>query len=212
MERKLVTLNIGRPNLYQYNGITENSAIRKKQVDEVHLTKNGFIGDGVANREVHGGPERAVCLYPFEHYEQWKKEFGKEFQMPAFGENITVKNMLEQDVYIGDTYSIGEAIIQISQGRIPCATISKHNHVDELLGRVVETGYTGYFFRVLKEGTVNINDELNLIDRTQKQFSVMKGNKLMFHDRTNREDIEEFLQINELAQVWKDKFEKILNS
>lgn len=212
MERKLRSLNVGRPNLHVWKGKTENSAIAKKGIEEVQLTKNGFKGDYVANREFHGGPERAVCLYPYEHYLQWEKEFNQTFRMPAFGENICVENMLEEEIYIGDTFSLGEAIIQVSQGRIPCATISKHNRVDSLLGRIVETGYTGYFFRVLQEGLVTNGSQLSLIDRKQEKFSVLKGNQLMFHDRRNIDAIKEFLQVEELAEVWKEKFLKVLKS
>ncbi|MBU8877993.1 MOSC domain-containing protein [Bacillus sp. FJAT-29790] len=211
MERKIIALNIGRAGLHLWKGTTEKSAIGKKRVNEAHLTKNGFRGDFVANREVHGGPERAVCLYPFEHYQQWEREFNKSFQLPAFGENVCVENMLERDVYIGDTYSFGEAIIQVSQGRIPCATISKHNREDKLLKRVVETGYTGYFFRVLQEGLVCEDSYLKLLDRTQEKFSVLTGNHIMFYNRQNRKVIEEFLEVEELAEVWRVKFINTLN-
>nr|WP_245349941.1 MOSC domain-containing protein [Cytobacillus eiseniae] len=196
--------------MHVWKGKTENSAIGKKGIEEAVLKKNGFIGDYVANREFHGGPERAVCLYPYEHYLLWEKEYNQTFRMPAFGENICVENMLEKDVYIGDTFSFGDAIIQVSQGRIPCSTISKHNRIDSLLGRIVETGFTGYFFRVLQEGEVTDKSNLTLIDRKQENFSVLNGNMLMFHDRKNKKAIEEFLQIEELAIVWREKLLRML--
>lgn len=182
----------------------------KKNVGEAFLTKNGFTGDSVANRDVHGGPERAVCLYPFEHYKQWESEFKKPFQQPAFGENICVKNMIEENIYIGDTFALGEAIVQVSQGRIPCATISRYNREDRLLSRVVETGFTGYFFRVIQEGNVSEDAEFKLLNRTQNTFTVLRGNQLLFHERENKKEIEEFLQVKELAEVWKAKLEFLL--
>ena len=69
--------------------------------------------------------------------------------------------------------------------------------MDSLLGRIVETGYTGYFFRVLQEGIVTTSSKLTLIDRQQEKFSVLRGNQLMFHDRKNREAIEEFLEVKD---------------
>lgn len=210
MGNQLLTLNIGRPNLHLWDGVTFNSAIRKKPVNEVMLTKDGFKGDSVGNRDVHGGPDRAVCLYPYEHYSQWEKEFQKPFQKPAFGENICVANQLEKDVFIGDTFSLGEAVIQISQGRVPCISISKHNKAENLLNRVVETGYTGYFFRVLQEGNVKEDSVMTLIERKQEKFSVLKGNQLMFHDRKNRKAIEELIQVDALAEVWRNRLMKAL--
>lgn len=212
MERKIVSLSIGRSNLFLWKGKTHNSAIMKKNVEEAYLTKNGFAGDSVANRDVHGGPERAVCLYPYEHYDQWEREFNKTLNRPAFGENICVENMLEENIYIGDTFSLGEAIVQVSQGRIPCTTISRHNREERLLSRVVETGFTGYLFRVLQEGNVSEDAKLTLLDRTQNTFSVLRGNQLLFHERKNKKEIAEFLQVNELADVWKAKLESILNN
>ena len=212
MEKKIASLSIGRSNLFLWKGITHNSAIMKKNVEEAFLTKNGFTGDSVANRDVHGGPERAVCLYPYEHYEQWEREFNKSLKRPAFGENICVKNMLEENIYIGDTFSLGEAIIQVSQGRIPCATISRHNREERLLSRIVETGFTGYLFRVIQEGNVSEDAKLTLLERTQNTYSVLRGNQLLFHERENKKEIAEFLKVNELADVWKIKLESILKN
>ncbi|MBY0121357.1 MOSC domain-containing protein [Bacillus sp. S/N-304-OC-R1] len=211
MGEQLLALNIGRANLHLWDGVTINSAIGKKPVTEVMLTKDGFRGDTVGNREVHGGPDRAVCLYPLEHYQKWEEEFQKSLKRPAFGENICVANHQEKDVFIGDTFKLGEAIIQVSQGRVPCASISKHNGVNQLLGRVVETGYTGYFFRVLEEGLVNEESSIELIDRKQEKFSVLAGNHLMFHDRKNLEAIREFIELEELAEVWRNRLKKSLN-
>ncbi|MEH7391245.1 MOSC domain-containing protein [Bacillus sp. JJ1474] len=210
MGNQIFTLNIGRSNLHLWDGVTINSAIRKKQVSESFLTKEGFTGDSVGNREFHGGTDRAVCLYPFEHYQQWEKEFQKPFQMPAFGENISVADHQEKDVYIGDIFLLGEAIIQVSQGRVPCVSISKHNKAENLLSRVVKTGYTGYFFRVLQEGIVKEDSSLTLVERKQEKFSVLAGNQLMFHDRKNRAAIEELLQVEELAEAWRNRLKKAL--
>ncbi len=212
LEREIISLSIGRPNLFVWKGITHNSAIMKKTISEAYLTKNGFSGDSVANRDVHGGPDRAVCLYPYEHYEQWERELNKDIKRPAFGENINVKNMLEKDVYIGDTFSLGEAIVQVSQGRIPCSTINRHNRDDRLLSRIVETGFTGYLFRVIQEGHVSEDSMFRLIERTQSNFSILKGNQLLFHDRKNKNEIADFLQVKELADVWKIKLESILKN
>lgn len=212
MGERILALTIGRANLHLWNGVTINSAIGKKPVTEVMLTKDGFQGDAVGNREVHGGPDRAVCLYPFEHYGKWEDEFQTTLKRPAFGENICVANHLEKDVYIGDIFKLGNAVIQVSQGRVPCASISKHNDVQPLLSRVVETGYTGYFFRVLEEGKVNEDSSLELIDRKQEKFSVLSGNQLMFHDRNNLEAIKELIEIDELAEVWRNRLKKALVS
>ncbi|WP_198029813.1 MOSC domain-containing protein [Bacillus sp. J33] len=208
--RKIISLNVGKPKPHEWKNQQTISGISKEKVENALLTKEGFIGDGVANTDFHGGPERAVCLYPYEHYEMWGKEFKKVFSPPAFGENICVSNMLEKDVFIGDIFSLGDAAIQITQGRIPCSTISKYNGEDLLLSRIVETGYTGYFFRVLKEGKVASNSLMKLEERKQEKVTVLQANFTLFHDRKNRKAVEDLLEIQELAAVWKEKLKKAL--
>lgn len=203
MRLELHKLAIGGIQTYDWKNTTTESAIGKTEVNEAFLTFNGFDGDTVAATEFHGGPERAVCLYPFEHYSIWEEEFGVEIKTPGFGENISISGMKEEDVFIGDTYQLGEAVIQVSQGRIPCPKISKFNQIDGLLKRVVETGYTGYFFRVIKKGKVKGDSELKLLSRNDHQISVLFANQIYFHDRSNKEAIERILKVDELASVWR---------
>ncbi|PWW17518.1 MOSC domain-containing protein YiiM [Cytobacillus oceanisediminis] len=204
------SLSIGKPKAHYWKNQKEVSGIDKSKTMNALLTKEGFIGDGVANTDFHGGPDRAVCLYPYEHYQMWGKEFKKVFNPPSFGENICVSNMIEKDVFIGDIFSLGEAMVQITQGRIPCSTISKHNGEDKLLGRIVETGYTGYFFRVLEEGRVGADSCLKLVERKQENISVLDANYTLFHNRKNRRAVEDLLEVQELAGVWREKLEKAL--
>ena len=206
----LKSLSVGRIKSYSCQGEADISAIGKQKIESTFLSINGFQGDEVAAPEYHGGPDRAVCLYPFEHYQQWGEEFQKEFIPPSFGENICVSGMTEDEVFIGDIYQFGEATIQISQGRVPCAKISNYNGEAGLLGRIVNTGFTGYFFRVLDEGAVNIHSPISLLDRTQTKVSVLEANYVLFHDYKNKQAISKILEVSELADVWRQKLEKLL--
>ena len=134
----------------------------KEPTEEAFLSKDGFLGDDVADLKHHGGPDRAVCVYSYEHYALWEEEFQTTLPASTFGENITVTNMLERDVCIGDTYQLGEAIIQVTQARVPCSTISKRLGIPGILPRIVATGYTGYLCRVLQEGTVRQDSKITL--------------------------------------------------
>lgn len=205
---EILFLHIGKPELLDWDGKIEQSAIRKKSVAEAFLTKEGFHGDGVAATQFHGGPDRAVCFYPIEHYTQWEEEFGITLQAPAFGENISARDMTESNVYIGDKYRLGEALIEISQARIPCSKISRNNGIPTLLKRVIETGHTGYFFRVLENGRVYADSPITLVDRTQESFSVLKTNQLYYHDKNNVDSIRELLEVEELAHVWKEELKR----
>ncbi|WP_071459828.1 MOSC domain-containing protein [Bacillus massilinigeriensis] len=211
MEGIILSLNIGLPVSYHYQGKIEKSAIGKSQVRNAVVLKHGILDDGVANEKFHGGFDRAVCLYSYDHYSKWEQESGKFFMLPAFGENMTVSGMLEENVYIGDIYKAGSSILQISQGRIPCNTISKYNGVKNLLDRVVATGYTGYFFRVLKEGVIAQEDQLELLEREQEDVSILKAHKLLYNKESDISDLQKVVRIPSLANAWKEKLSLIID-
>lgn len=206
----VITLSVGKTEVHNWKDKTFKSAINKKEVSEILLTFDGFIGDGVANPEFHGGPERAVCFYPYEHYKKWEKEYNQRLDSPAFGENICAKGYTEENTFIGDVFSLGDAVVQVTQGRIPCSTISKFNHIDTFLSKIVETCYTGYFLKVLKEGKVRKDSTFSRIKSVQTEFSVYDATKVMLIDRHKKEVIEKIINMEALALDWKNRYQKIL--
>lgn len=202
---EIKNLSIGLPKKLKYGDQKEiETGICKNSVEEAFLTKDGFIGDGVADLRYHGGPDRAVCVYPYEHYLLWEEEFGTALPSATFGENLTVMNMLEKAVHIGDIFQLGEAVIQITQGRIPCSTITKRTNNPLLLKRLVETGFTGYLCRVLEEGTVRKNSPITLIESDPHKVSVLYANEVYLHKPKDVEGIERILAVDALADNWKE--------
>lgn len=204
--------SIGLPKKMKYGNDQEMyTGICKETIDEAYLTKDGFHGDGIADLKHHGGPDRAVCMYPYEHYSLWEKEFGTPLSSSTFGENLTVTNMLEKDVHVGDIFRVGEAVIQITQGRIPCSTITKRTNNPLLLKRMVETGFTGYLCRVLEEGVVRMNSEIRLLESHPKKVSILYCNEIYFHKLKDVEGIKRILEVEELAEEWRVKLENRLH-
>ncbi|HDX9579521.1 TPA: MOSC domain-containing protein [Bacillus pseudomycoides] len=204
MEIELIHFSIGKPKTIQY---TENkemtSGICKQLVEDAFLSTDGFQGDGVADLRFHGGADRAVCVYPYEHYDLWENEFRTSLPSSAFGENVTVTHMLEQDVCIGDIYQLGDAIVQVTQGRIPCSTISKRLGIPGILPRIVETGYTGYLCRVLQEGTVRKDSQITLLERHPHQISILFANEIYFRGQKDIEGMKKIIAVPELAEDWR---------
>ena len=209
---ELKNFSIGLPQIMKYENDKEmDTGICKQTIEEALLTKDGFLGDGVADLRYHGGPDRAVCVYPFEHYLLWEKEFANPLPSSTFGENLTVTNMLEKNVYIGDIFRLGEAVIQITQGRIPCSTISKRTNNPFLLKRMVQTGFTGYLCRVLEEGIVRNDSQITLLESHPKKVSILYGNEIYFHKQKDVEGIKKILAVEELANEWKELLVNRLN-
>lgn len=210
MNRKIINLAVGKPKEYNWNNKKEVSGIGKTTVQAFKVEKPGIVGDDVANHKFHGGPDRVVCLYPFEHYSYWEEVFQKKLNLPAFGENITVTGMTEEQVCIGDIYKIGDTILQITQGRVPCVTISNYNEEKQLLKKVIDTTLTGYFFRVLEEGTIMLDSEITLLEKHSKAISVSFATQILFHQKQDKASIEKILTVDALAEDWRNRFFKLL--
>lgn len=210
MNRKIINLAVGKPREYNWNNKKEFSGIGKSVVQAFEVKKTGIIGDDVANHKFHGGPDRVVCFYPFEHYSYWEDVFQKKLILPAFGENITATGMMEEQVCIGDIYKIGDTILQITQGRVPCVTISNYNEEKQLLKKVIDTTLTGYFFRVLVEGTIMFDSEITLLEKHSKEISVSFATHILFHQKQDKTSIEKILTVDALAEDWRNRFLKLL--
>lgn len=206
-----MAISVGKPKTVK-NEIGEElrSGIFKSQVTEAYLTKDGFENDGVADLKHHGGLDRAVCIYSVEHYRSWSKEFHMNFPVSAIGENLLVENMLEENIHIGDRFSIGEAIIEVTQGRIPCNTINKRTGLKPLMKRMIETGHTGYLCRVIKEGRITNTDRITRILEHPERVTVSYAHSIYFYQKDSKEGIENILKVNELAEEWKVKLQKML--
>lgn len=201
----LKTLAIGMPRKLQtIDGAEFVSAISKQQSTEAFLSLEGFQGDGIADTKHHGGPDRAVCVYPNEHYALWEKEFDCKLPSSTFGENLTVEGMLEEDVCIGDIFQVGDAIIQVTQGRVPCSTISQRTGLPKLMKGMIQTGFTGYLCRVLEEGIIRFDSSITLVQRDPHEVSIRYANEVYFQRRGDKEGLKRILAVDALAEEWQD--------
>ncbi|MED2761029.1 MOSC domain-containing protein [Bacillus thuringiensis] len=208
-EYQLLSLNIGLPKEVIYGGKVIHTGINKKQVKEpVYLSFVKFNGDGQADLVHHGGVDKAVCVYTGDHYPYWEKELNQDLVYGAFGENITVSGMREEDVCIGDTFELGEAIVQVTQPRQPCFKLAKKYNIPKLPLYFQETGYTGFYFRVLKEGWVSSVDTLKSLQSDPKGVSIAFANRIMHKEKQNIEGVKRILEVNALSSSWRKSFEK----
>ncbi len=208
---EIAYLSKGIPSTKIHKGEEYQSGIWKEQVNELHVGFNQINGDDVANHVKHGGADRVVCVYPSEHYTYWESVFGTPLEKSAFGENLTVTNMKENQVCIGDIFQIGEAVLQVSQGRYPCATINKRNDNNLLLKEIIHTGFTGYFFRVLKEGKITSTSQIKKVQPHPMKITVSHIHQLYFHEPTpSVEAIQKVLAVEDLATPWREKLQDLI--
>ncbi|MGE7601536.1 MOSC domain-containing protein [Peribacillus sp. NPDC097675] len=194
------SLNVGKIETLTYGKRTFESAIRKKSVLEpIFLSKTGFMSDEQAY-EHHGGEDKALCLYPYDYYSYWSDILNNFSNIALFGENLTVEGLKEDNAHIGDIFTFGEAVIQVSEPRNPCYKLAAKYEVPNMVIRMRDTGYTGFLLRVLKEGMVTPNDDLVLLEEHPQQVSVSLVNDIKFFDRFNKEKLEKVLSVDALSE------------
>ncbi|MGX4587430.1 MOSC domain-containing protein [Paenibacillus chitinolyticus] len=211
MTPKIVSINVGKPKKIVYQGKEVETGIYKEPVHRpLFLSKTQLEGDGQADLKVHGGPDKALCVYSANHYDYWEKELGQPLSFGAFGENITISGLKEEEVCIGDIYELGEALVQVSQPRRPCFKLSVRYSDVKLPVKLQDTGYTGFYFRVLKEGIVPENPVFRLVTKHAQGLTVEFVNTCKYHDQNNIPGIRIILANEALAESWRGSFEKKL--
>jgi MOSC domain-containing protein YiiM len=207
MNMSVMLLSIGLPKKEIFHGKEWMTGICKKPADGSRLlTRHGFEGDGVGDLKHHGGDDKAVCVYSIEHYPYWEEVFGITMPQSAFGENLSVLGMREEDVCIGDVYRIGTAEVQVSQPRQPCRTLAARYGRDDLVKLVVDSGRTGWYFKVVSEGRIQTGDWVTLLKREARGVSVAFANQIYHHNRKDSEGIEKVLSVPALSASWRMSF------
>jgi MOSC domain-containing protein YiiM len=165
-----------------------------------------LIGDAQADLKNHGGPEKAVHHYPLDHYETWRNEIGTHpllEERGAFGENFSTTEWTEETVHVGDVVRFGSALLQVSQGRQPCWKLNVRFGREDIAHRAQSTGRTGWYYRVLEEGTAEPDDQLKMIERPHPQWPLSRLLTLLYRDKERYADLEEMAAIAELAPGWR---------
>ncbi|MBD8005458.1 MOSC domain-containing protein [Bacillus norwichensis] len=186
------------------------SGIFKEPVEgPTWLAKTNLDGDGQADLKHHGGPEKAVFAYPSEHYLYWRKELPDTKIFPGgMGENFSLINQLESSVSIGDIYGIGDAVIQVSQPRQPCWKPARRFKVKNLALLLQNSGRTGWYYRVLKEGSIKAGQELVLVEQPYPQWTIEKCNRIMHVEKDNVEEARLLSQCEALSLNWRTTLAK----
>jgi MOSC domain-containing protein YiiM len=154
------------------------SAIAKQAVSgPVAVTLDGLDGDEQGDRRVHGGPDKAIHHYAFEHYPVWRGELGALPVLAApgaFGENLSTSGCTEADICIGDRLRIGTALLEVSQSRQPCWKLNDRFGRRDMARRVQETGRTGWYYRVIETGELQAGDAITLAVRPHPGWTLAR--------------------------------------
>jgi MOSC domain-containing protein YiiM len=214
-QMKLISVNTGLPREVAWRGRKVTTAIYKQPVQSrVALRKLNLDGDRQADLSVHGGEFKAVYCYPLAHYEHWKRELpGRELPTGVFGENFTLDGLLEESVHIGDRFAIGSAEVAVTQPRLPCYKLGIRFEDDDMVKRFLESGRTGFYLYVTREGEVGAGDEIVVISRDPHEVPVSEITRLYATKRYGHADVAwvgRALRVAALPESWKGYFRQRL--
>jgi MOSC domain-containing protein YiiM len=208
---KLISVNIGLPREIVWQGQSVVTGIFKEPVQgRIPLRKLNLDGDGQADLTVHGGEYKAVYCYPVAHYEYWRRELPlHDLPMGAFGENFTVESDLEDEIHLGDRFSVGTSEVVVTQPRLPCYKLQIKFGLEDMIRRFLASGRTGFYVSVAREGEVGAGDEMHRTGRDPEGVSVSEITRLYLTDDYSDEDVprlRQAIRISALPESWKHKF------
>jgi len=214
---RIVSVRVGlaarypRPKWDKTSGTTWTSAYVKSPVNgPVRVGPEGLEGDQQYDRRVHGGPEMALLAYADEHYEFWRDDLSiAEMGPGGFGENLTVEGMNESNVCVGDVWAAGEPRLQVSQPRGPCLNIARRWDRQDLMDRVMKTGWGGWYLRVLKGGMIAVRQPIKRIQRPNPDFTIEVVFQLAYGQRKDPAMVKKLAKCKELSRPWREKFDRI---
>src|SRR5436190_1937487 len=157
---KILSVNVGLPREVTWRGKLVTTGIFKEPVQgRVMMRRLNLDGDQQADLTVHGGVSKAVYAYPSEHYGYWRTELpGMDLARGMLGENFTTEGLMENAVYIGDRFRIGETEVMVTEPRMPCYKLGIKFGRADIIKRTLASRSTGFYFAVMREGMVGPGD------------------------------------------------------
>jgi MOSC domain-containing protein YiiM len=209
---RIISINIGLPRVIKKRGQTITTSIFKSPVaGRVRVNRLNVAGDQQSDLTVHGGVDKAVYVYPSEHYAFWRAELPDvDFPWGAFGENFTTEGLLEGSVRIGDRLRIGSAEFTVTQPRMPCFKLALHFDRPDMVKRFLRSGRSGLYLRVTQEGEVAADDAITLIGHDANSLTVADIFRLYTTEDADPDLLRRASELPSLAQGWRAHFRERL--
>jgi MOSC domain-containing protein YiiM len=198
---KLLSVNVGLPREVDWDGRTVRTSIYKHPVEgRAMMRRLNIEGDAQSDLTFHGGVDMAVYAYAFDHYPHWQDTL-KTGPLPhgAFGENLTVTDMTEDTVHIGDVFAIGDAVVQVSEPRTPCFKLGMKFNAKTLPKIFLKSGRVGFYFRVLEPGMVGAGDAITPVSVDPVKLTVLEALRLWEAKKPARADLERALSVKAMS-------------
>ncbi len=206
---KILSVNVGMPREVTWQGKVVTTGIFKESIKgQVMMRTLNLDGDQQADLTVHGSVSKAVYAYPSEHYGYWRAELpGVDLPWGMFGENFTTEGLLEETVYIGDRFRIGDAEVFVTEPRMPCYKLGIKFGRPDIIKRFLASRRTGFYFTVAREGMVSAGDAIEFVERDQEEISVADITRLYAFEKNDVKGLRRAIGVDALPESWKGYFQ-----
>lgn len=215
---RLISIQVGTPTWYGLDGADSSqpsdkpwrtSFFKRPVAGKVAVGPTSLTGDEQADSENHGGVDKAVLAYSADHYPFWRSELSiADIPWGAFGENLSIANLDESLVCIGDQWRIGAAMFEVSQPRQPCWKLARRWQIKDLAARVVANGRSGWYLRVLQTGEIEAGQSVELVARPNPLWTIARAHQVMHHQKNDLALSAELAALPELSAAWKSELGK----
>jgi MOSC domain-containing protein YiiM len=209
---KILSISVGRPRELEARGKPVRTSIFKQPVaGGVWARTLNLDGDEQSDLSVHGGRDKAVYVYPSEHYAYWRAQLpGLELPWGAFGENLTTEGLSETAVHIGDLVSIGAAEFVVTQPRLPCFKLGIRFGRLDMVKRFQQSGRTGFYLAVLREGIIAADDDVRLVAGEQHGVRIADIVRLYTAHEGEQALLRRAVELAALPESWREHFRPLL--
>lgn len=210
---KLLSLNVGQPKTYLYNGKEVLTSFFKSAVsNERNVSKFNVEGDAQADLSVHGGELKAVYAYDISYYDHWKTLLHREdWSYGLFGENLTTKRMADDKVFAGNIYKIGSVYLKAVQPRFPCFKLNIRFGTDTMLQQFMEQERNGIYFSVVQEGKLCAGDEILLEEKSKHNITMQQLVQCYYTKGADKSLLQQILSIDFLPERLMKAYESFMH-
>lgn len=209
MTGRILSVNVGQPRQVEVGNSLVLTSIFKSPVEDRRAVRpHNIDGDRQSDLTVHGGPNKAVYCYPYEHYDYWRKQLpGIDLPYAVFGENLTTEGFTEDAVYIGDRFRAGSAILQVTQPRMPCFKLAIRFGRADMVKLFWNSVRPGIYFSIVEEGDLAAGDAIERVAEGRERVSVADVVRLYRGDETNPDVLARALR-SPLSGSWKEELQE----
>ena len=197
----VVSVNVGRPRDVDRNGRPAKTAIWKMPVSgRIQARGVNLDGDDQADRQAHGGPDKAIYAYATEDHRWWEADLERNIDVGGFGENLTTEGIDLTAAVVGERWQVGGTVLEVSEPRLPCWRLNLRMNDTRFVQRFTTAGRPGTYLRIVEEGDIGTGDSIEILSSPDHGMTVGEVAHIFRH---NRPAADRLLAVDELSDAWK---------